>query len=138
MARGRGSGGRWPRVEVLGVYPVPNRSDLHLVEVVVHAPAWRIHAEDFYQGRPSLEGGTLAIGAHYLSTDGAALLCADGYCEFWMRDELLDPDSCPTRLAFFLHYGEPGKPLHTPAGWKPLPPLTPMPDRLAGLISLEL
>lgn len=118
------------QMTIYGVYTVPDHPEVHLVEVRVFASPENIEVSEFTQEDPSLsrDSWQVAYDEKYLNTDGNEVI-GD-----WMTKP---PDSEETRLAFFLHYIHFDRPLLTPYGSYELPPPTPMPERLKGMIEYE-
>ena len=101
-----------------------------LVEAAVRHRDTRFSASDFTQpieGVPEAEWQA-AWAEAWLSADGEAL-----QVDRW-RDP---PETGDLRVAFFLHFWDPGKPLRTSYGDVTCPPVEPMPERLARLVPYE-
>lgn len=92
-----------------------------LIELLVTNPDQRFDLSDFHQ----TGSDQAAYDEVYLTEDGQSI----------MSDVSFDgPKSENFRLAFFLHYFEPDKPLITSYGKLTLPPVQEMPERLIKLI----
>ena len=115
------------QLQVLGVYPVPAATTVHLIELLLRecqAPF------DFFQITQPLLGiprdhWQAAYDERILNLQGTSII-ADPWIdklapEFWSGD---------VRVAFFFHELNPSLPLKTSWGFVTLPEPTPLPDRL--------
>lgn len=93
-----------------------------LFEVLVENPNYRFDVGDFSQ--PGSD--QVAYDEAYLSLDGELVV-----------SRLRAPDSELLRIAFYLHFVDPGMPLLTSYGELPVPELQKMSDRLWSLIPYE-
>lgn len=94
-----------------------------LIEAAIHNRDDHFSVSDFGQ-----DGSDQAAYSEvFLSEDGRAVI-ADAF------DVPTDPG---LRIAFFLHFLDPAKTLNTSYGPVSLPPLQPMPERLAELVPYE-
>jgi len=122
-----------PVVRVLGVYGVPAEQlpddldgfTVHLVEVVVDAPASTLDVSEFCQEDPKAPRSNwqVAYDERFLNAEGTA---EEGGLAV-----------SPCRLAFYLHLIDFARPMRTPFGPVNLPEPTPMPERLQALFVYE-
>ena len=151
-----------PRIEVLGVYRLPVTEELFreqfdtlysypmsederaqaecqcreqlasvvLVEAIVHNRDERFDVGQFTQPQDGMreESWQVVYAEGYLSLDGEALAV-----ERWSKP----PESGDLRVAFFLHFWQPNKPLRSTYGEVACPPAQEMPERLARLVPYE-
>jgi hypothetical protein len=101
-----------------------------LVEALVHNRDASFDIGDFTQPdeRRPHDSWQAAYAEAFLSSDGEALVV-----DRWSPA----PESGDLRVAFFIHYWDPGRPLRTTYGDVQCPPPHVMPDRLARLVPYE-
>ena len=97
-------------------------SSIVLIEVLVVNRDNRFALGDFTQ--PGSDQA--AYDEAFLSLDGTTVL-----------SRFRPPEVEPLRLAFFLHYFDPNKPLTTSYGQLPVPPMQKMPERLQALLPYQ-
>ncbi|ARU59945.1 hypothetical protein CBW65_01875 [Tumebacillus avium] len=116
------------KVELIGLYHVPENVDLLLVEVLVDAKPSVFDAGEFTQEDERLpkESWQVAYDELYLNADGNELIG-----DFMRKPEV---DTVPARLVFFMYFLDVRKPLLTPFGQVELTEPTKMPDRLLKLV----
>jgi hypothetical protein len=115
-------------VEVVGVYPVPEAHEpVHLIELVVRNSTG-FDPASFSQPDPDQpeENWQVAYDERALNESGDTPIT--GSFELSRRPDLLKGD---VRLAFFMHYLDPTRPLMTPFGAVELPNPTDRPPRLS-------
>lgn len=102
-----------------------------LIEAIVHDCDDRFKIIRFTQPQDGVpeDNWQVAYAEAYLTPDGEALVI-----ERWSMDP---PESADLRVAFFLHFWQPDKPLRTPYGDITCPPVQEMPERLARLVPYE-
>ena len=102
-----------------------------LIEVLVQEPDDAFDVGDFSQSRegdrPS--NSQVAWAEAFLATDGESLLV-----ERWGKA----PTTDEFRVAFFIHYWDPARPLRSSYGDLVCPPPQPMSERLQRLVPYEL
>ena len=94
-----------------------------LIEVLIRDVPKRRNMNDCNFGQPGSDQGPWLLA--YLSPTGDTEIG---------RDAVPPPRSNTYRIAFFLHFFSPAKPLVTDFGEVPCPPVAPMPERLAKLM----
>jgi len=109
------------KVEVVGVYAIPETPEVKLVEVVIERPPSQVDAGMFTQ----TDSEQVSYGEHYLNEDGTAVI--DRFCD-------IPENIANTRIAFFLNNLNADKPLSSQFGDVVLPAESPMPDRLKTII----
>ena len=97
-------------------------SSIAMIEVIVENRNERFDIGDFVQ--PGSDQA--AYDEAFLSPDGTSVLSRLG-----------PPDVEPLRLAFFMHYFDPEKPLATSYGQLPVPSMQEMTDRLQSLVPYQ-
>jgi hypothetical protein len=117
------------RVIVIGVYPVQESKNVHMIEVLVNARPSEFDVGKFTQENPSLarDNWQVAWDEHYLNEAGDAVI-GDYF------DKPSDDDTESTRLVFYLFGIDFARPLLTPFGPVPLPKPTAMPKRLKEIV----
>jgi hypothetical protein len=126
-------------VRIIGVYSLPERPAVHLIEAEVDAGPLDFDMGDFTQADRRLHKSEwqTAYSDTLLNEAGDAVL-AGGAQVVWDRDLTEEARSiAPSRVAFFFHYLDPARPLLTPGGPLAVPPVTPIPARLARIIVYE-
>jgi hypothetical protein len=101
-----------------------------LVEAVVSDRDSRFRVGDFAQARPGQpkDNWQVAWAEAFLTADGEALSVP--------RWSAAPPDE-PLRIAFFIHYWDPARPLLSSYGEVQCPAPRPMPERLSRLVPFE-
>jgi hypothetical protein len=94
-----------------------------LIELQVDGRDDRFDAGDFHQE----DSEQAAYAETYLTEDGVDVV----------GESFEPPSDTRLRLAFFLHFFDPGRNLETSYGSVALPAMTPMPDRLKRLVPYE-
>jgi hypothetical protein len=119
------------KVTVIGVYPVPGNTDVHMIEVLVNARPSEFDVGKFTQENPSLpqDSWQVAWSEYYLNESGDIVI----------GDYFNEPsgDTESTRLVFYLFDIVFEYLLLTPFGPVSLPKSTSMPKRLERIISFE-
>lgn len=105
-------------------------SSVVLIEVLVHNRDHRFDVGHFTQPQDGVPE------SNWQAAYAEAFLTLDG--EAYVEDRWSGPpDSGDLRIAFFMHYWQPDKPLRTSYGDVPCPPVQEMPARLARLVPYE-
>lgn len=106
-------------IEILGVYKVPDRTDVHLIEIKSAVPIidWGLFTQEDREKKE--ESWQVAYDEHFLSLGG---------------EEIVDSPKEPFRAAFFMHFLNFNAPLITPFGPLTLPGAKLMPERLSKII----
>lgn len=116
-------------VQVVGVYTVQETSEAYLIELIIQESADKLDMGHFMQEMPGKPKSywQVAYDEQYLNLDGNTVIVST-----WDK-----PLGGPpvTRVAFFLHFVNFSLPMLTPFGPVGLPQPTPIPDRLAALIT---
>lgn len=101
-----------------------------LVEAIVRDRDERFDVGQFTQPQDGVpeESWQVAYAEGYLSPDGETLAV-----ERWSEP----PESGDLRVAFFMHFWQPNKPLRSSYGEVICPPVQEMPERLARLVPYE-
>ena len=115
-------------VRLLGVYPVPEKKNIYLIELWIDAPPRQVELSQFYSCDPRLKRSDWQVpyDEHYLDSEGTSVL-----------GDFLDRDTVPgdeTRLAFFLYTEDRSIPLTTPWGDILLSQTMPLPARLRRIV----
>ncbi len=98
---------------------------LCLIEMIIeHAPP-EFCLDDVGQDREQTANSQVPYDEHWLDADGQRVIARD----------FSAPDMRPIRVAFFLHECQPSGQLFGPWGSLELPTLTPLPERLAAVVS---
>jgi hypothetical protein len=118
-------------IRIVGVYNVPEKDDLSLIEAIIDSPPSKVDMGKFTQENPSLPQASWQVAylEHYLNENGDALAC-DLY-------DLPEDDIPPTRVAFFLYCVDFKKSLITPFGEVTLPAKQLIPERIKNIIHFE-
>ena len=113
------------RIEVVGVYSVSAPQPCHLVEVIVHDLGGELQVAEFTQETPGEPRNNWQApwDEYVLDASGTSGQAAPFPGPISAKGDV--------RLAFFLHYLDPSKPLLTPIGPVDLPPPQERPPRLA-------
>jgi hypothetical protein len=98
-------------------------SNVVLFDVLVSGRDARFDVGDFGQD----ESDQVAYDEHFLSEDGSEVV----------EEDSVVPSGKSLRVAFFLHFVDPSKPLNTNYGQVAIPPIQPMPARLRNLVPYE-
>jgi hypothetical protein len=116
------------KVIIIGIYPVRENKDAHLIEVLVNARSSDFDVGKFTQENPSLpqDSWQVAWNEHYLNERGDTVI-GDYF-------EKPSDDIESTRLVFYLFGVDFERPLLTPFGPVRLPEPTPMPKRLEKIV----
>lgn len=102
-------------------------SHIVIIELLVYDPDENFDLGEFTQDWDLPEGlRQVPYLEAYLSLDGETIVSEDE-----------PPNMNPLRVAFFLHYYKPERPLYTPYGVVQLPEPSPMPERLRKLMKYE-
>ena len=119
------------KITIIGVYPMSDNEDVHLIEATINVPASQFDVGDFTQEIPSEpeENWQVAYDEHYLNQTGTQVI-GDFISKPTDEEEI-------TRLAFFLYFVNFAQPLQTPFGSVPLPKPRSMPERLTKIIEFE-
>ena len=119
------------KVIIIGIYPVQENKDAHMIEVLVNAQPSEFDVGKFTQENPSLpqDNWQVAWDEHYLNESGDTVI----------GDYFNKPgnDAESTRLVFYLFGLDFERPLLTPFDPVPLPRPTPMPKRLEEIVHFE-
>ena len=118
-----------PKVNVHGIYVVAAPHTCHLVELSIDACTKAcerlkgIHFPVTVQGRRTRQA---PFCEHYLSVDSGEII--GDYAYGWDHSEIW---SSSVRVAFLMHFLEPGREIVTPYGKVKIPDATEVPERLA-------
>jgi len=117
-------------VEVLGVYAVPGHPDVALIEVTIDRPPSGVDVGGFTQEDPGTDRGNWQVpyDERYLDADGTREI-GERWGSWTLKPGSEEPPT--TRLVFFFHFLDSGRPLLTPDGDVALPPTQALPSRLA-------
>ena len=118
-------------VKLLGLYTVEENPDITLVELVIDKKADEFDLGEFsqeIQHQPRLNWQA-PFAEKYLSLDGEAIFGDDISPPEFLTDN--------TRLAFFIYFLDPSKPLMTPFGPLQLTQKQEQPKRIKSLIKFE-
>jgi hypothetical protein len=118
-------------VQVLGVYDVPQNTDVSLVEVLVQAKPSEVEVGEFTQEEPDTprDSWQAAYMERYLNETGDTVIGDDM--------DLPGDDKSPTRLTFFMYYLDTTRPMLTPFGEVNLSQRIAVPDRLKDIIPFD-
>jgi hypothetical protein len=121
-------------IKIIGVYTVDESPEVRLIEIFADCSPVVIDVGQFLQPMIDLPESywQTAYDEKYLNEDGTEVIG---------EYDNLPTGTASTRLAFFLHFADFGKPLLTQLltqfGELRLPAETPMPDRLKNIIAYE-
>jgi hypothetical protein len=101
-----------------------------LIEAIVRNRDSKFKVDDFVQPHTDLprENWQVAYAESYLSRDGEKVLP-------WRREGEILSDT--VRIAFFIHFFDPKKPLYSSYGTLKCPPVQEMPERLQRLVPYQ-
>ena len=119
-------------VEVIGVYPISNKKNIYLVELIVHLPPSLVDLNGFLQKDNNLDKSDwqAPFNEHYLAEDGESIIG-----DFFSLKSL----SCRvTRVVFSMFLESLGNPLSTPYGDIPLSPVKELPSRLSVIQYMQM
>ena len=118
-------------INLVGVYNVDGHSDVHLLELEINSNHANIDIGEFTQKLEGIDrlNWQTPWDEKYLNETGTEVT-GD-----WLKEPINSKDN--TRLAFFFHFLDFGKPLETPFGEIALKQPTEIPARLQGLIEYE-
>jgi hypothetical protein len=115
---------------IVGVYKVPRRKDVALVEVVVNRAPSKVDVGKFTQAERGVDQADWQVpyDERYLNVDGTKEI--GERWESWHRKPgVKEPTTA--RIVFFFHFLDSHRPFITPDGEAALPPQTSLPARLA-------
>ena len=118
-------------IDLIGVYSVDGQKDVHLIELSVRAKYSDINIGEFTQKQDGVDrlSWQTPWDEKYLNDEGTIII-GD-----WINTPKDFTDI--TRIAFFLHFLDIGKPLATPFGDIKLKRPEAMPNRLTLIIKYE-
>lgn len=119
------------KMEIMGLYSVPNERDVYLLEFQILDKPSVIDVSEFMQIDQSVNESDwqVAYDEHYLNQDGTIIIG-----DYFNRKEIMGET---TRLVFYMYLEDLSLPLRTPYGEISLPAPSDIPNRLTSILDYE-
>ena len=120
-----------PDINVIGVYQIEQKSDVHLIELIINSSPSDIDVSSFTQKDEKIpeDNWQAAFYEYYLNEEGTEVI-GDNLNYKSIKDE-------KTRMTFFMYFLDFDKPLLSQFGEISLPEPTALPERLKNIIEID-